>query len=75
MSILTVAEAQAHLPQLIDQVRAGEDVEITLDDQTVVRLVRSDSKKKVPRIGRGKDKLVSYVDDDAHLWRFEGYPS
>jgi prevent-host-death family protein len=49
--ILTVAEAQIQLPQLIDQLRPGEEVIITRNNQRVARLTA----KAMPKGVQGMD--------------------
>ena len=70
MPTLTIDEAQSQLPQLIDQLRPGEEVVITRDNKPVARIVPPELPKGVPIIGRGKDKLIAYLDDDEHLKDF-----
>jgi antitoxin (DNA-binding transcriptional repressor) of toxin-antitoxin stability system len=73
MSTLTIDEAQSQLPQLIDQLRPGEEIVITRGDKPVARLLSPELPRAVPIIGRGKDKLISYVDDDEYLKDFAEY--
>jgi antitoxin (DNA-binding transcriptional repressor) of toxin-antitoxin stability system len=73
MSTLTIDEAQSQLPQLIDQLRPGEEIVITRGDKPVARLLSLELPRGIPIIGRGKDKLIGYVDDDEHLKDFAEY--
>ena len=41
MTIVTMEEAQANLPELIQKLAVGEEVEITENDQPVARLLAS----------------------------------
>jgi antitoxin (DNA-binding transcriptional repressor) of toxin-antitoxin stability system len=70
---LTVAEAQSRLPQIIDQLRPGEEVVITRDDRPVARLLPPALPKGVPVYGRGKGKMSLDADDDSHLADFAEY--
>lgn len=70
MPTLSVAEAQAQLPQLIDQLRPGEELVIMRDDKPVARLLPPELRKGVPIYGRGQGKMNLDVDDDSHLADF-----
>ncbi|MCZ2341716.1 MAG: hypothetical protein LC104_07955 [Bacteroidales bacterium] len=72
--ILTLAEAQARLPDLIHGLSPGEEVEITENNQTVAKLVIEVSKPRLrsaPGLGKGMITIVS--DDDEHLKDFAEY--
>jgi antitoxin (DNA-binding transcriptional repressor) of toxin-antitoxin stability system len=75
MSTVSLAEAQANLPALIDNLALGEELTITRDDKTVAKLVgQSDRKPRpIPVLGRGKGKIVIVSEDDDHLKDFEEY--
>jgi antitoxin (DNA-binding transcriptional repressor) of toxin-antitoxin stability system len=73
MLTLTIDEAQLQLRQLIDQLRPGEEIVITRGDKPVARLLSTELPRGIPMIGRGKDMLISYVDDDEHLKDFAEY--
>ena len=73
MPTLTIDEAQSQLPKLIDQLRPGEEFVITRGDMPVARLLSMELPRGIPIIGRGKDMLISYVDDDEHLKDFAEY--
>ncbi len=55
---------------LIERLKAGEEIEITKDDQTVAKLV---GQKRQRRFGLGKGKLTLLEDDDEHLEDFKEY--
>jgi antitoxin (DNA-binding transcriptional repressor) of toxin-antitoxin stability system len=62
---ITVAEAQRRLPDLLDAVEAGEEVEIRAEDGRSYRIASSRPRPPVtgvPRAGRLKGRLV--VPDD-----------
>jgi antitoxin (DNA-binding transcriptional repressor) of toxin-antitoxin stability system len=67
MTTLNIDDLQSRLPRIIDALRPDEEVVITRDDQAVARLPPPESPTGTPRIGRGKDMLIAYVDDDEHL--------
>lgn len=73
MPTLTIDEAQSQLPQLIDQLRPGEEVVITRDNKPVARIVPPELPKGRPIYGRGKGKMNLDMDDDSHLADFAEY--
>lgn len=72
MITATVEDAQAHLPELLDRVAAGEEIVITRDGQPIATL-KADLPKGVPIFGRGKGTLIQWIDDDEHLKDFQEY--
>jgi antitoxin (DNA-binding transcriptional repressor) of toxin-antitoxin stability system len=74
MSTATVEEVQAHLPEMLKQLGAGDEVVIIDQGKAVGRLVPELPKGKFI-LGRGKGKLIKFVDDDEHLKDFEDYMS
>jgi antitoxin (DNA-binding transcriptional repressor) of toxin-antitoxin stability system len=71
---ISMAEAQATLPDLIDTLVPGETVVITQDDQPVATLVRQPSAaRKPPQFGSAKGMLIINVEDDEHLKDFAEY--
>ena len=76
MSTVTIEEAQAKLPELIDKLALGEEVIITRNQQPVARLVGQQRRMRQPRRpGSAKGKLVILVEDDEHLEDFKDYMS
>ncbi len=73
MPTLTIDEVQSQLPQIIDQLRPGDELVITRNDQPVARLLAPELPKGVSIYGRGKSMLIAYVDDDEHLKDFAEY--
>jgi antitoxin (DNA-binding transcriptional repressor) of toxin-antitoxin stability system len=73
MQTATVAEVQAHLPELIQQLGAGREIVIIADGKPVARLVPAPLPKGVPIRGRGKGKLIIHAEDDEHLKDFAEY--
>ena len=74
MSILTIEEAQAQLPQLLQELTPGEEVVITRDGKPIGRLLPPDLPKGVPILGRGKGKVLFYDhEDQSHLEDFKEY--
>jgi prevent-host-death family protein len=75
MSSVTVQEAQARLTELIDRVRAGEEVIITQHAQPVARLTAPAQPTPPPRRLGTLKGTVSHVapDFDAPLEDFREY--
>jgi prevent-host-death family protein len=74
MSTVTIEEAQAKLPELIEKLAPGEEVVITHNQQPVAKLVgQKQSVRKPRRPGSAKGKLVILSEDDEHLEDFKEY--
>jgi antitoxin (DNA-binding transcriptional repressor) of toxin-antitoxin stability system len=73
MVSVTVEDAQAHLPELIDKLQPGEAVLITRGEQPVAQLLPLPSGKPQPRFGSCKDKLTIVAEDEDHLKDFREY--
>lgn len=75
MSSLTVQEAQATLSELIHNLKPGDEVVITDNDQPVARLVSAEQQPKVPRQPGTLRGTVKYMapDFDAPLDDFREY--
>src|SRR4051794_10252777 len=63
MQQFSLAEAQAHLSDLIAAAMRGEKVFITTDDQARVQLVPVAQPKRQPQFGSAKG-LITYMADD-----------
>jgi hypothetical protein len=74
MSTTTVEEVQARLPEMLKNLSAGDEVVIVDQGKPVGRLVLELPKGKFI-LGRGKGKLIKYIEDDEHLKDFEDYMS
>jgi antitoxin (DNA-binding transcriptional repressor) of toxin-antitoxin stability system len=73
-SMVTMEEAQAHLPELVAQLGSGEELIITKDEKPVAKLVRENLPTSKPRkAGSAKGKLIILQEDDEHLKDFEDY--
>jgi len=71
--ILTLAEAQARLSDLIHNLSPGEEVVITENNRTVAKLVVPPAEPPRPIPGRGKGSLIILSEDDEHLEDFQEY--
>ena len=68
MSTVTMEEAQATLPELIDKISQGEEVVITRNSKPIAQLIRmpgDGGPQPIP--GRCEGMLTILSDDDEHL--------
>jgi antitoxin (DNA-binding transcriptional repressor) of toxin-antitoxin stability system len=71
-AIITVAEAQAKLPELIGRLRPGEEIVLTQDQQPVAKLVGQQPPERKPRVpGNCKGMIALAVEDDEHVKDFD----
>jgi antitoxin (DNA-binding transcriptional repressor) of toxin-antitoxin stability system len=71
MTTITLIEAKSKLAELIHQLKPGDEVVITLDQQPVAKLVGQFPPARQPRRpGSAKGTLVIQQDDDGHLTDF-----
>jgi antitoxin (DNA-binding transcriptional repressor) of toxin-antitoxin stability system len=74
MGTVTIEEAQAKLPELIDKLVPGEEVIIMRNEQPVAKLVGQQRPIRKPRQpGSAKGKLVILAEDEEHLKDFKDY--
>ena len=75
MTTVTLEEAQAKLPELIEQLAAGEGLLITGNEQSDARLTAEEKPKSeaCARPGSAKGLLTILADDDEHLKDFAEY--
>jgi antitoxin (DNA-binding transcriptional repressor) of toxin-antitoxin stability system len=72
MSTVTIKEAQANLPEIIDKLAPGEELIITRNDQPVAKLVAQQRPVRKPRQpGSAKGKLIILAEDEEHLEDFK----
>jgi antitoxin (DNA-binding transcriptional repressor) of toxin-antitoxin stability system len=74
MTTVTLEEAQAKLPELIEHLAAGEELLITRNKLPFARLTAEEKPKRKPRkAGNCKGMLTIVADDDEHLKDFAEY--
>jgi prevent-host-death family protein len=73
MPTLTIEEAQARLPELIERLAPGEEVILTRNARPVARLIAQPADAPRAICGRGRGKLVVVSEDEDHLQGFEEY--
>lgn len=61
MTTVTIEEAQARLPELIEQAAAGEEIVIVRDDQPPLRLQVSPSAKPLARPGHERTHAFGFA--------------
>ena len=74
MHTVTIEEAQAKLPEIIDKLIPGEELIITQNNWPVAKLVgqrRSVRKRRQP--GSAKGKFTILAEDDEYLKDFAEY--
>lgn len=73
MTTVSLEEAQAHLPELLEKVAGGQEIIITRDDTPLAQLAPIRKAKPQPRFGSCKGMLTIISDDDEHLEHFKEY--
>lgn len=74
MSTVSIQEAERRLTELIRQLKPGDEVVITDNDQPVAKLVGESSVARQPRQrGSAKGQLTIHAEDDEHLKEFGEY--
>jgi antitoxin (DNA-binding transcriptional repressor) of toxin-antitoxin stability system len=74
MTTVTLEEAQARLPELIERLTAGDQLLITRNQLPIARLTAEETPKRKPRkAGSAKGMLTILADDDEHLKDFSEY--
>jgi len=74
MPSISLENAQAQLPELIEHLASGEEWLITQQDRPVARLVSADVNVAAPRKpGSARGKLNVLAEDDEHLEDFKDF--
>ncbi|MEM7760553.1 MAG: DUF2281 domain-containing protein [Cyanobacteria bacterium P01_A01_bin.40] len=73
--LITVSEAAQNLPDLIDAALRGEEIVITKDDSSVVRLTPANPIKKSRQPGSAEGMVCMSDDFDEPLEEFQEYMS
>jgi prevent-host-death family protein len=73
MTTVSLAEAQAQLPALLEKVAAGHEIVITRDDTPLALIKPIPKTKPQPQFGSCKGMLTIVSDDDEHLEHFKEY--
>ena len=70
---VTLEEAQKSLPELIANLKPGDEITITRDDKVVAQVVPVPGGEPRPTFGSCQGKLVIVAEDDEHLEDFREY--
>lgn len=73
MTTVTIEEAQAKLPELIEHLAADEELVITRNARPVAKLVGPSLEPPKAVFGRGRGKVVIVAEDEEHLQDFKDY--
>jgi antitoxin (DNA-binding transcriptional repressor) of toxin-antitoxin stability system len=74
MSSVTIEEAQARLPQLLEQLQPGEEMIITDHGQPLAQVKKAERTSWPCKAGTAKDKILWIAPDfDAPLEEFKEY--
>lgn len=70
---ITLEEAQASLPDLIERLQPGAEIVITRNNQPVAELHFPHRTLPQPRFGSCRGALTILAEDDEHLRDFQEY--
>jgi prevent-host-death family protein len=74
VTTVTIEEAQAKLPELIEHLADGEELVITSNHRPIARLLaESKPERNARKAGSAKGMLAILAEDDEHLQAFEEY--
>ena len=74
MNTVTIEEAQAKLPELIEHLQAGEEMTITDQGKPLARVKKTERTSWPCQAGTAKDKILWIAPDfDAPLEEFKEY--
>jgi prevent-host-death family protein len=73
MTTVTIPEAQANLPEIVENLQPGEEVIITDHQQPVAKLTSISAERPQPVFGSCRGKLIIVAEDEEHLEEFHEY--
>jgi prevent-host-death family protein len=73
MTSVTIPEAQANLPELVENLKPGEEVVITRNQQPVAKLIPFSATGPHPVFGTCRGKLTIVAEDEEYLQDFGDY--
>ena len=71
MTTLTIPEAQDVLPEIVENLRPGEEVILTQNQQPVAKLIPFSPAAPQPVFGSCRGKLTIVAEDKEHLEEFK----
>jgi antitoxin (DNA-binding transcriptional repressor) of toxin-antitoxin stability system len=73
MMTVSIPEAQATLPEIVEKLKPGEEVILTDNQQPVAKLIPFAPAAGQPVFGSCRGKLVVISEDEEHLEAFNEY--
>jgi prevent-host-death family protein len=73
MTSVTIPEAQANLPEIVENLQPGEEVIITSNQQPVAKLIPFSAARPQPVFGSCRGKLIIVAEDEEHLEDFHEF--
>jgi antitoxin (DNA-binding transcriptional repressor) of toxin-antitoxin stability system len=73
MTTVSIPEAQAALPEIVENLKPGEEIIITSNEQPVAKLIPFSVARPQPVFGSCRGKLTIAAEDDEHLEDFQEY--
>jgi antitoxin (DNA-binding transcriptional repressor) of toxin-antitoxin stability system len=73
MTTMTIPEAQAALPEIVENLKPGEEVILTSNEQPVAKLIPFAPAGPQPIFGSCRGKLTIVEEDEEHLEDFGEY--
>jgi antitoxin (DNA-binding transcriptional repressor) of toxin-antitoxin stability system len=70
---MTIPEAQANLPEIVENLKPGEEVILTRNEQPIAKLIPISTAKPHPVFGSSRGKLTIVTEDEEHLKDFQEY--
>jgi antitoxin (DNA-binding transcriptional repressor) of toxin-antitoxin stability system len=71
MTTLTIPEAQATLPEIVENLKPGEELIITRNEQPIAKLIPFSVTGPQPVFGSCRGKLTIVSEDEEHLEEFK----
>jgi antitoxin (DNA-binding transcriptional repressor) of toxin-antitoxin stability system len=73
MATMTIPEAQANLPEIVENLKPGEEVILTRNEQPVAKLTPISAAGPQPIFGSCRGKLIIVAEDEEHFEDFGAY--
>jgi len=70
MTTVTIPEAQANLPEIVENLKPGEEVILTSNQQPVANLIPISVAEPQPVFGSSRGELIIVAEDEEHLAEF-----
>ena len=73
MTTVTIPEAQAHHPEIVENLKPGEEVILTSNQQPIAKLISISTAGSQPDYGSSRGKLIIVAEDEEHVKDFSEY--